>query len=382
MEIDEPTSLVLSKGLNFVPTPGSIPYLDIVGSVEQAIRKLPQEEAEEVRVEVALALKRAVLPKPNITREEKRALLSLRKNPDITVLKADKGNATVLLNTMDYHRKVQQLLQDPAYRTITRDPTDALVRKTTTLIKKSLPGSEANRNLVPLAPVPPRHYGLPKIHKEGAPLRPIVSAIGAPTYNLAKHLTGILAPFVGSCEHHIKNSAEFVKTLRDIRLDNQDILASFDVISLFTKVPIKDTLLLLQARFDEKTVDLFRHVLTSTYFLYNGKFYEQVEGVPMGSPLSPAIANFYMEDFEERALRTAPLRAKYFFRYVDETFIMWPHGTEALTEFLGHMNCVHPNIQFTMETEKNKRLPFLDILIERKRDGSLGHQVYRKPTYT
>ncbi|XP_071439457.1 uncharacterized protein [Hetaerina americana] len=235
---------------------------------------------------------------------------------------------------------------------------------------------------MPQAPVPPRLYGLPKIHKEGAPLRPIVSSIGAPTYNLAKHLTGILAPFVGSCEHHIKNSAEFVKTLRDIRLDNQDILASFDVISLFTKVPIKDTLLLLQARFDEKTVDLFRHVLTSTYFLYNGKFYEQVEGVPMGSPLSPAIANFYMEDFEERALRTAPLRPKYFFRYVDDTFIVWPHGTEALTEFLGHMNSVHPNIQFTMETEKNKRLPFLDILIERKRDGSLGHQVYRKPTHT
>ncbi|XP_071450368.1 uncharacterized protein [Hetaerina americana] len=152
-----------------------------------------------------------------------------------------------------------------------------------------------------------------------------------------------------------------------------------DVWAVMHEVPIKDTLLLLQARFDEKTVDLFRHVLTSTYFLYNGKFYEQVE---VGSPLSPAIANFYMEDFEERALRTAPLRPKYFFRYVDDTFIVWPHGPEALTEFLGHMNSVHPNIQLTMETEKNKRLPSLDILIERKRDGSLGHQVYRKPTHT
>ncbi|XP_071440436.1 uncharacterized protein [Hetaerina americana] len=188
-----------------------------------------------------MVLKRAVLPTPNLTREEKCALLSLRKNPDITVLKADEGNAIVLLNTMDYHRKVQDLLQDPEHRTITRDPTEALVRETTSLIKKSLASSEANRNLVPQAPVPPRLYWLPKIHTEGAPLRPIVSAIREPTYNLARHLTGILVPFVGSCEYHIKNSAEFVKTLRNIRLDNQGILVGFDVISLFTKVPIKDT---------------------------------------------------------------------------------------------------------------------------------------------
>ncbi|XP_071453564.1 uncharacterized protein [Hetaerina americana] len=221
-----------------------------------------------------MVLKRAVLPKLIMMREEKRALLSLRKNPDYTVLKADKGNATVLLNTMDYPRIIQHLLHDPAYRTITRDPTDVLVRKKTTLMKKSLPSSEANRNLVPQAPVLPRLYGLPKIHEGGAPLRPIVIAIGAPTCNLAKHLTGILAPFVGSCEHHIKNSAELVKTLRNIRLDNQDILASFDVISQFTKGPIKDTLLLCKVRFHEKTVDLFRHVPTLTYFLYNGKFYE------------------------------------------------------------------------------------------------------------
>ncbi|XP_071449226.1 uncharacterized protein [Hetaerina americana] len=275
-EIDESTSLVLAKGLNFAPTPRSIPYLDIVGSIEQAIRKLPQEEAEEVRGEVSMVLKRAVVPKPNITKGERRALISLRKNPDVTILPADKGNATVLLNTDECHQKIQKLLEDPAYRTINRDPTDAIVRKTSALIKKTLQTPEASRNLIPQAPVPPRLYGLPKVHKEGAPLRPIVSAIGAPTYGLARYLTGVLAPLVGSCEHHIKNSAEFVQTLKNIHLEDRDILVSFDVVSLFTKVPVKDTLLLLQAQFDQQTVELFRHVLTSTYFLYNGKFYEQL----------------------------------------------------------------------------------------------------------
>ncbi|XP_046387256.1 uncharacterized protein LOC124156642 [Ischnura elegans] len=209
-----------------------------------------------------------------------------------------------------------------------------------------------------------------------------VSAIGSPTYNLARHLTSLLSPFVGRCDHHVKNSADFVKTLKTIRIEEQDILVSFDVISLFTRVPISYTLKLLEARFDQKTVHLFQHVLSSTYFLYQGKFYEQKEGVPMGSPLSPAIANLFIEDFEERALESAPLHPKHFFGYVDDTFIVWPHGSESLTDFLAHMNSVHPNIKFTMETEKDNRLPFLDILIEQRADGSRGHSVYRKPTHT
>ncbi|XP_071454132.1 uncharacterized protein [Hetaerina americana] len=102
----------------------------------------------------------------------------------------------------------------------------------------------------------------------------------------------------------------------------------------------------------------------------------------MGSPLSPAIANFFMEDFEEKALRTAKLRPRYFFRYVDDTFIVWPHGPAALNEFLEHMNSAHPNIRFTMEKEDNGQLPFLDILIKKREDRTLSHSVYRKPTHT
>ncbi|XP_071439029.1 uncharacterized protein [Hetaerina americana] len=360
----------------------SIPYLDILGGVEQAIRKLTQEAAEEVRSEVALALKRSSLPKPNITKDEKKALVALRRNPDIVILPADKGNATVLLKTEDYHQKVQQLLADATYRRIPRDPTDSIVRKTTSLMKKNLPPEEYNRNLLPQVPVPPRLYGLPKIHKENTPLRPIVSAIGAPTYNLAKNLNSVLTPFVGLCEHHVKNSSEFVQTLKTIKVHKQDILASFDVVSLFTKIPVKDTLELLGTRFDKKLIELFRHVLPSTYFQYQGTFYEQVEGGPMGSPMSPAIANFFMEDFEEKALRMAKLRPRYFFRYVDDTFIVWPHGPAALNEFLEHINSVHPKIRFTMEKEDNGQLPFLDILIKKREDGTLSHSVYRKPTHT
>ena len=60
---------------------------------------------------------------------------------------------------------------------------------------------------------PPRLYGLPKIHKEGFPLRPIVSNIGAPTYQLSKYLAGILRQLTGNSTHHVKNSFQFVQML-------------------------------------------------------------------------------------------------------------------------------------------------------------------------
>jgi hypothetical protein len=129
-------------------------------------------------------------------------------------------------------------------------------------------------------------------------------------------------------------------------------------------------------------LQLFKHTLTTTYFLYNGEFYEQTDGVAMGSPLSPVIANFYMEYFEQRALKSAVLQPKCWYRYVDDTFAIWPHGADKLDEFLNHLNNIHPSIKFTMETEEDGKLPFLDILIYKTSTGRLGHHVYRKPTHT
>ena len=102
----------------------------------------------------------------------------------------------------------------------------------------------------------------------------------------------------------------------------------------------------------------------------------------MGSPLSPVIANFYMEHFETLALASTPLAPTIWFRYVDDTFTIWSHGEEKLEEFLNHLNSIHRNIQFTMEKEIEGQLPFLDVMVLRKPDLRLGHEVYRKPTHT
>jgi retron-type reverse transcriptase len=110
-------------------------------------------------------------------------------------------------------------------------------------------------------------------------------------------------------------------------------MVRFDVVSVFTKVPIVDSLELLSHHFEDDVLELFKHVLKSTYFHSDGQFYEQTDGVAMGSPLSPVIANFFMGDFE-KAIEQATHKTGCSFRYVGDTCVIWLHGQEKLTEFL------------------------------------------------
>ena len=89
--------------------------------------------------------------------------------------------------------------------------------------------------------------------------------------------------------------------------------------------------------------------------------------------------NAYMEHLEKSVLDTAPLKPTLRRRYVDDTFILWKHGAEALETFHQHFNNFCPSIQFTLEREKGGQLPFLDVLVSRDR-GKLKTSVYRKPT--
>ena len=101
----------------------------------------------------------------------------------------------------------------------------------------------------------------------------------------------------------------------------------------------------------------------------------------MGLSLSVVLANAYMEYFEETAIRTATDKPTLWQRYVDDVFCIWPHGEEKINMFHEHLNGIHTSIQFTREVECNGKLPFLDVLVQRK-EGFLHTDVYRKPTHS
>ena len=250
------------------------------------------------------------------------------------------------------------------------------------------------RRLYPTGAGSPKFYGLPKIHKPGIPLRPIISSIGTVTYNTAKELARILKPLVGLSEHHIQNTFDFVQQIKEVKLKNDESLVSYDVTALFTSVPIPPVLKIIEEKLKEDQelsrrtnmntrhiIKLLEFCLRSTYFVFQGQHFEQVEGAAMGSPLSPIVANIYMEHFEARALETAPHPPSLWKRYVDDTFVILK--TAYKEEFFHHLNSIEEKIQFTAEnTRADGSLPFLDTLVTVEEDGSLSTSIYRKPTHT
>ena len=206
--------------------------------------------------------------------------------------------------------------------------------------------------MYPTGCVPPKFYGLPKIHKPATPLKPIVSSCGSVTYGVAKELAKILKPLVGKSPHHINTTQDFVEQVKHITLAPGECLSSYDVSALFTSVPVDPVLnitkdlLVKDHTLKERKVQavsniilLLEFCLKNTYFSFQDQFYEQVEGAAMGSPVSPIVANLCMEYLEQKALSTAPNPPRFWCRFVDDTFVI--HMEVNKQGFLQHINKVY-----------------------------------------
>ena len=126
---------------------------------------------------------------------------------------------------------------------------------------------------------------------------------------------------------------------------------------------------------------LLEFCLKNTYFSFQGQFFEQVEGAAMGSPVSPIVANLYMEYLEQKALSTVTPPPRFWHRFVDDTFVIQKEVNKQ--GFLQHINSVDPTITFTVEDNKEDgSIPFLDTIVKPEENGGLSITVYRKPMHT
>ena len=204
----------------------------------------------------------------------------------------------------------------------------------------------------------------------------------------------MLKPLVGMFTHHVHNTKDFVEHLKDVRLKQGECIISYDVTALFTSVPIQPVVNITQQKLandkdlQQRTTMSVKHIISllefclkSTCFVFQGQYYEQVEGAAMGNPLCPIVANIFMEKLETEALETAPHLPSLWKRFVDDTFVILE--AQYNDEFFQHINSIDENIKFTAETTKaHGSMPFLDTLVTPQSNGSLSTTVYRKSTHT
>ena len=325
----------------------------------------------------------------NIPKDQYKALLNLSKNKDIIVTNPDKGSGVVIMNKTDYLKKMEDIVNDTTKFKVNNsqdlyDVSRRIERKVRSFLLKHLkkPGlitDEQYRKLYPNGSHIGVLYGLPKVHKRDAPTRPICSVIGTSTYELGKFLSQIIKP-AATCSlgTDLDNTFSFVEQISKQNLSNM-VMVSFDVRSLFTNIPLKKTIRICLDRLyrgdpairpyiPEKTLEgLLKLCDCDNTFVFNGKIYQQTDGVAMGSGLRPLLDNIYMAHLEEEFLlkNNHIFSPTFYRRYVDDTFCLF-RMSDHVQKFLEFINSIDPAIQFDSEVELNDELPCLDTLIKRK----------------
>ena len=333
-----------------------------------------------------------------------RTLKGLSLNKSIKVCRYDKSKDTVVFDSSDYFKKLDSIILDETkfqeVRVVSDD--DHPIIKNEDKIKsflyrniKSYIDEEVYDDISPSGSQPGKLYGLCKVHKNGNPMRPVISMIGTAEYKLAKYLDEFIKPNI-NVRHSVDSTSAFMDKLKVFEFKEGDKLVSFDVCSLFTNVPLDETIGLISdcvygneskkvPPFPKKWFTKLLKFATSGMFLYNNRIYKQVDGVAMGSPLGPSLANFFLGYLERTIFNNAEscvwgsINPKMYIRYVDDIFAVFDNNT-PVDSFLEHLNSQHPNIKFTIE-EGTTSLPFLDTEIRITGDD-FESWTYRKKTDT
>ena len=233
-----------------------------------------------------------------------------------------------------------------------------------------------------------------KVHKKDFPIRPIVNYKPAPAYKVKKQLVKILQnKLIQTNQYNIKNSIQLTNQLKKLPISSQSKLISLDIKDMFTNIPIAETLNIikqqLQLDYDSKIIQQLIQLLSTSlkqnYFYYNGNYYEQKDGLPMGSPLSPILSEIFLQHLEAAHIDNIKKQYNiiYYGRYVDDIIVIYDNPTDTGNEILSKFNGIHNNIKFTIEKEEQNSINYLDIKIQKEKwykNYRLKFNIYRKPT--
>ena len=230
-------------------------------------------------------------------------------------------------------------------------------------------------------------YGNVKTHKANNPLRPIISQVTLPTYTLAKRLNCLLAPYVPT-DYSLSSSTDFLDLIHSKKPEGS--LASLDVNSLFTNVPVERTIqIVLDFAYCNESLakpQIPRHIVESMLRLCTskspfrcprGQLYLQIDGVAMGSPLGPLFAQAFMAQVEREVFSDSTLKPNVYIRYVDDILVDAADNDtiEAIKERLE----LKSSLTFSIEHSVDKKIAFLDVSLDSS-SHTFVTDVHRKAT--
>ncbi|BHF63131.1 Bone morphoproteintic protein 1 [Sparganum proliferum] len=306
---------LLSKGLKFNHTDAA--PTNFLASLESALlaSAIPKDARADIR-SCASGLLRQRKRHRNLTVDEEKGLRSLKTDDTIVVVPADKRGATVIMDKVDYVQKANTVFNDrEAYAPLAEDPTKkqaaAIKKKVNELARLKLISPNDSKFMTLSDPHIAHAYGLPKVHKPDAPLRIIVPLIGSPTYSLAKWLYRHLKHLADGSQYSIKNSQAFFEKIQGLKVSPDESILSFDVVALFSSIPHNLAIESVARRLRDNPIDIpTHHVLDmlklclNNYCQFDGKYYQQVKGTPMGSPISGLLAELVLQRLEQEVAQS------------------------------------------------------------------------------
>ena len=401
---------VLYLGLKHHILPKKVNEADIKVNIEKMMKSLvlhvgqplDDDTKEAVKYEVrsfVKSVRRTCSTKAN--QSFHRNIQNLAEDDTIAICKFDKGNGVVLLDMKDYIDKCNNILSDTSKfeKLDVSNIADIILKKRSSLqnyvyryLRKSEEVDKSTYdNLYDVGGSPGKFYGLVKVHKDGYPIRPVVSMIGTPEYGLAKWLDTFIKPNIPN-QFMLNSTQHFVDKIKDFPIYSGDTMVSFDVKSLYTNVPLKETINIVADYVYSKesrckpplTKSIFKKLLTLVTqgnFMFNGKFYRQIDGLAMGGPLGPSLANFFLAHLERTKFDKCPFefQPKQYYRYIDDVFAIFGEG-QSHEDFLKFINSVHSSLELTVELTTSS-LPFLDVNVTLHED-CVDLDVFRKKTDT
>ena len=272
----------------------------------------------------------------------------IKNHKMLLITKADKGNATVVIEKTVYLDEMNTLLQDERYyKKLKGDPLLSLEKQTANYIKqlnsKNFMGDDTKiEHKITQKCNTSKAYGLIKIHKQGFPVRPIISTINSPTYNLSKFFSQFLQSKLKKPKSHIDNSLELKLKIEKMKIPPGFEIISLDVVSLFTNVSNELIYAAIEKRWPylyhyvnmscSEFIDVIKFILIHNHFQFNNVFYTQIFGSAMGNPISPILADIVMHDLENFALSKLCFESVFYFRHVDDILLCVPSNMIEYTK--------------------------------------------------